>query len=764
VKRASELLDELPPDYSEPRLELQNVSREGPADWSVDVQAARELAAKPDHAGILSATVGYADISKPVLCSNWDRYLRDTWGWGLDDTGAVLMPHWSSSGELTGCKVRRRDGSRASLGGSSYRGPLYGAWLGRRHRDVLVTEGETDAAYAGWQAMQGSVPIDVFALPGGAGAEVEPAWLKFLKPCRSIYLAFDPDPAGVAATRRWIATLADAGFRDVRICSLPLGRDLRAAKPDLRTLLGAATTPLTVPETIVATNEGFFHLTTRGKGENEEVIRSRVTTWTVDPVARLAGGDEPGFYVTLTSRGTSRQEVLRLADIATVQSLNKWANRHGYVYTGRDNQRQALADWIDARGSVTPEVFQTDRVGMHAPTPEYSFAGPSVVYPAGHDGQLPWRYAPSARAADVSGKILLPTSGAFQWRWLVDFLDLNERSVTEPLLAWIVASARRSEVTEFPILFIGGSSGTGKSTLARLACRLAGSKIELDLGANTPYILLRTIAGSASLPVFVDEWTRLSRRDSREALQGAIPVLYTGGNAERGTAELTTAVYKLTAPTIIAGEDTFMLARERERMSSLSLTRAGQNRAALARIKQVPLERFGQLLNGWLAQPDLVLPELATVSGSRPEYNREILRAGWQTLHTLLEYVARYEEVPDIADEPDLTALDKVGSEETENVYYTALIECASFADQNHLPLVWEDPEGRGTWARFQVLVGEVRRRQLDVDLPGGSRAMRAYFEELYGECSSAIVIPPGHVNTVRANLIPGLQLTADGV
>ena len=82
--------------------------------------------------------------------------------------------------------------------------------------------------------------------------------------------------------------------------------------------------------------------------------------------------------------------------------------------------------------------------------------------------------------------------------------------------------------------------------------------------------------------------------------------------------------------------------------------------------------------------------------------------------------------------------------------------------DVNGVPVVWADVEGRGTWVRFQVLIGLLESRRIDVELPGRSRAMRAYFRERYGELIlGAAVSPPGVVASVRAHLVPGLRLEA---
>lgn len=748
IETATAFLSELPENY-EPETPAPRRKTLTPDDWASQVQEARVLAASSDHAGILSARVGLASVSDPAACFRWDRYLRDTWGWGIEPTGEILMPHWSAQGALVGCKVRRGDGKKVSLDGSYYLGQLYGAWLGHHHQDVLLLEGESDTVFAGFSAREENVNVDIFGLPSGAGEkkDIPGEWLEFLKGYRTIYLCFDPDRVGVAETWKWVALLTE---RKVQVCCLPLGKDLRDAQPKVADLLERSRALLPTPEGIAVFSGGYF----KPGRDGEEV---RVTNWYLEPIAQLSEGD-PGYDVVLHYRGSKRQTVIRLSDLTGTREVQRWCTRHGILFTGQAGDLQRIAEHVAWRGSVLPEVFQTDQVGMQPAPAAYSFAGPSVVFPTGYVGKMPWRYVPGQRTADVSDRVFLPAEGPFIWSWLEDFLTLNKSDVMQPLLAWLVASARRQSVKEFPLMFIGGSSGVGKSTLARLSLKLMGSAIEMDLGAVTPFILLRTLSSSVSLPVFIDEWTKLSRKETREAFQGTVPVLYTGGGAERGQADLSSTVYQMSAPTLIAGEDTFMLDREIERTICVSPSRAGQNREALARISTgQPIERFGQLLHTWLTTRT-GLPDLGSISSTRPEYNRNVLRAGWKTLLMLMEDASHSDpSVPTyFPEEPDLSALDI--SKDYENVYETALQEGLSMKDANGYPVVWRDEEGRGTWVRTRVLIGLVKNRSIDLQLPGGERAMSGYFAERFGTIKAERVTPPGVFSSVSASLIKGLD------
>lgn len=201
------------------------------------VADARERAALPEFDGYMSA-YGVGLLTEETVSDRywWDAYLRLI-GWGVDDLGRVVMPHWDPDGELTGAKVRRPDGSRVSVPGSTYR-YLYPAWHPRTDDAVMLVEGETDYA---WAAAQGA-GADVRSIPRGAPGLSDPLTdddlrlLDELTQWRMVILAFDGDDAGDEATRRWREGARTVGCHDVRVLDVPRGHDLRSAGVPVRHL------------------------------------------------------------------------------------------------------------------------------------------------------------------------------------------------------------------------------------------------------------------------------------------------------------------------------------------------------------------------------------------------------------------------------------------------------------------------------------------------------------------------------------------------
>lgn len=739
IVRAEEIFDTMPPGW-EPRFKVASNEQvqETAETWLPMLREARQRALEQQNDGMLCVVTGILDENVDELTRRgYDRALRDVWGVGLDNEGNLLFPHITEDGSITGVKVRSVAGFKWSRPGSRYV-ELYGSWIDKRHRSVLVTEGETDAD---WAYMQ-DPGVDVRGLPKGAQNIVD-RYLEQLRAWDVVYLALDADQAGIDATR---VLLEELGER-VRVCRLPQGHDLRSARPDLHVLMEEAIIPTPQPGGIAVISGTFHRLTQNGTRP--------LTSWYAEPTARLIAADddsvEPAIELDLHYAGQTRREVVSATDMSAGAKFKKWTGGRALDCLMGDQDVQLMQSYFTARAQVLPDVYQTPRVGIHDAPHRYRYAGRSLVLPQSYIGKLPWRFV---GPAEIRDKIHLDHDGPIDWTWLDAVLRLNHESVMHPILAWLGATARRGDVKNFPLLFIGGSSGAGKSTVAQLLTRMFGSTLGAQLGAITAFPLMRLMSATTTIPIFIDEWSRQSRADTREAFQGSVPLIYEGGIAERGRADQTVVQYRCTSPVLVAGEDVFALDREMDRMVSVEISRAGQSVEALERLSGQPLENFGYWYNRWLIEATELPPVPQGRFASRPEYNLEVLRCGWQTLAAFLEHAARYDPaVPELPDEPNL---DLVNSrrDEHENEYEVLLREALGITDSNHHDLAWIDEYG--TWVRFRALTSPDTLRRLDINLPGGAGAMKRYFENRGYEVTNARTTVPMTSKLMYASLIKG--------
>jgi hypothetical protein len=227
MRRASEMLDTMPTRWD--ALNDRGPSQRQEVTEETQSYVRSCLARAEEHAdvGLLSYTYGFVDEETDVATRRvWDQHLL-SWGWGLDELGNVVIPHFDTGGKLEAVKVRYRNG-RWTCGGQLR--SLYGAWRYRRadplHWGALLCEGESDAVWADLEAQSAGTALDAYALPSGAGS-MRDEWVDRLSSYGVVFLGLDADAAGARATEKWADAL---GGRGPEVVELPIkgGEDLRS--------------------------------------------------------------------------------------------------------------------------------------------------------------------------------------------------------------------------------------------------------------------------------------------------------------------------------------------------------------------------------------------------------------------------------------------------------------------------------------------------------------------------------------------------------
>lgn len=178
------------------------------------------------------------DPLRPEERFDYDAMLRGL-GWGVDDLGRVVMPHWDAAGELTGAKLRAPDGTKSAVPGSRFT-QLYLSWIRpTTKRAVILCEGETDSAYALRHMQTQACAYSDVRGTSGAGHKPTDEDLDQLAVWDTVYTAFDGDAAGAEATARYAEALRDRC--EVRALPVPGGEDLRSTDITVNALVAMAT-------------------------------------------------------------------------------------------------------------------------------------------------------------------------------------------------------------------------------------------------------------------------------------------------------------------------------------------------------------------------------------------------------------------------------------------------------------------------------------------------------------------------------------------
>jgi hypothetical protein len=180
----------------------------------------------------------------------------------------------------------------------------------------------------------------------------------------------------------------------------------------------------------------------------------------------------------------------------------------------------------------------------------------------------------------------------------------NLPEVVVPTNGWWFATPMKpsfmAKVGSFPILFIWGTQGSGKSSMATdVFWPLFGVKdAEPYSATETEFALLKTLTASRSVPVFIDEYKPYDMQRHRlNTLHRYLRRLYRGEVEERGRPDLRVTTFHLQSPLCLAGETRPIEAALLERIitanpAKTSLDARGSFRHAYGNLRTVDLGLF----------------------------------------------------------------------------------------------------------------------------------------------------------------------------
>jgi DNA primase len=222
----------------------------------------------------------------------------------------------------------------------------------------------------------------------------------------------------------------------------------------------------------------------------------------------------------------------------------------------------------------------------------------SVVY---HAGKKPARLARSVRYLRSSPDELR----AIAHEVLPLLLELNEPKVLLPILAWFFAVPFRPRIKEkvgkFPILFVWGTQGSGKTSIIKdIFWPLAGIARHTNpfSATQTDFAMIRCLETTTSVPVFIDEYKPGDMPKQKvDQLLRLLRRVAGGETEERGRPDQSIVEYELNAPVCVAGEswpedDKALKERALPVTPSKNTVAVARYRTAFARLRCMELNRL----------------------------------------------------------------------------------------------------------------------------------------------------------------------------
>ena len=346
-----------------------------------------------------------------------------------------------------------------------------------------------------------------------------------------------------------------------------------------------------------------FYYTVTARGETKTV-----SSFTVTPTMRVEVEDgEMIFGRARTDKGSVVEGLrLPLRAFHSKRDLIRHLPSADLQWTGSDNNVQGLLRVL-ARQPV-PRRPGTSMLGDFNKGGHHLWICPEgAISKEGFMDQSPVIYVKNGGSLDSRLSYVACDEGTFLTvaRAVFEHLPrLNLPEVIVPAIGWWFATPMKPRFMErvgsFPTLFIWGTQGSGKSSLAiDVFWPLFGVKdAEPYSATETEFALLKILTSSRSVPIFIDEYKPYDMPRYRlNTLHRYLRRLYRGEVEERGRPDQTVNTYHLQVPLCVAGETRPIEAALLERIltanpEKVTLDEHPECRDALRELKAVDLSLF----------------------------------------------------------------------------------------------------------------------------------------------------------------------------
>lgn len=334
-----------------------------------------------------------------------------------------------------------------------------------------------------------------------------------------------------------------------------------------------------------------------------------ITNFVIQPVDMIASEDETQLTADLvTVRGETYRLTFMTTDFANQQKFKNLLNRNTIAlsYLGGDGDLELLKgyvselEWDMKRGVKAMGVYHHNgRLVFVSRDGAIESGGVSVgdivqldKYKSIESGIIGCDPLTKEKLLEV-GKLLM---------------SYNEPAKAVSILVWVagcfIKEHLRQRGVKFPHLFLIGEAGSGKSTtLERVLLPVFSGNRVIAATQVTAFTLMKESASSNLIPLALDEFKPSKiERIKLATLYNHFRDSYDGHEGVRGRADLSVVTYDLSAPLIVAGEESADEAAIRERSIELLFSKKdlknSEHRMAFNRIlsSEEMLSDFGRTL------------------------------------------------------------------------------------------------------------------------------------------------------------------------
>lgn len=354
----------------------------------------------------------------------------------------------------------------------------------------------------------------------------------------------------------------------------------------------------------VFVRDGAYFVTQFRDGKDgEKSTTHQISNFTIDAEELLSvptGGD----FLTCTvvnAAGIAYKVVLSNEDWHARAKFLKAIGHQDCAFMGSDKDLQILCDYVNWNVAVRKEGSKL--IGLIGNT--WVVEGLNIT----RDGIaqdlsiVPYDKGASAFVHRIGYQELNDKEYfAFLGLLYQDIIAINDPNTLLPFLGWILATplkpAVMNKIKSFPILFVHGSQGSGKTSTAALFMRLCGYSESTPYNSDMKqFPMLKLLSSTNAIPVFFDEFKKSDMREFNvDTLMRYIREDYNGEEEIKGNPDQTTTSYRLLAPMVVMGEWNINQPAIRERIifpRFTSVIKGNLNMSeAFDRLSRLPLEAF----------------------------------------------------------------------------------------------------------------------------------------------------------------------------
>ncbi len=337
------------------------------------------------------------------------------------------------------------------------------------------------------------------------------------------------------------------------------------------------------------------------KKDNNKIM----TTFTIEPKELLVLDDSDCLKCdVISAQGYTYPNIhIENTDWHSKAKLLKAIGHQDCTFHGTDNDIQILCSYVNTsvpvrkKGTRVIGLLTNEQTwvtnGLNITKEKISYDPEIISYDKGKNA---FYYGISyAQVTDAEYSIFI--SGLYN-----DITRINEETIIVPWLGWIFATPIKPILLDcvggFPLAFVHGTQGGGKTSSAKVLKRLCGY---IDPKPHSckekAFPLLKLISSTNAIPVLLDEFkSKLLTEDQMNNIIAYMNKAYSGETESKGQADQRTKDYEILAPLCVMGEWNITVPSVHERILVIrvkdTVKKNKSMQEAFDRVRQLHLEAF----------------------------------------------------------------------------------------------------------------------------------------------------------------------------